>query len=43
MSEEERVTPFEAVHDTASAEVMHLPGKGALGTWRFIEPKAAGH
>jgi hypothetical protein len=43
MSDEERVTPFEAVHDTVPAEVTLLPGKGALGTWRSIELKAAGH
>ncbi len=39
----ERVTPFEAMHDIAPAEVTLLPGKGALGTWRSIRRTAAGH
>jgi hypothetical protein len=43
MSDEERVTPFEAMHDIAPAEATLLPGKGALGTWRSIGRKAAGH
>jgi hypothetical protein len=43
MSNEERVTPFEAMHDIAPAGVTLLPGKGALGTWRSIGQTAAGH
>jgi hypothetical protein len=43
MSDEEGVTPFEAVHDTVPVEVTLLPGKGALGTWRSIGQKVASH
>lgn len=43
MSYEEGVTPFEAVLDTALAKVTPWLGKGALGTWRFVEGGAAGH
>ena len=37
MSEDEGVTPFEAVADAASVTVIPWPSKGALGTWRFAE------